>query len=214
MDTEQLAARLAELRVVPVVTIDDAADAAGLAGALAAGGLPIAEITFRTDAAAEAIGAIRAARPDVLVGAGTVLDAATVDRALDAGAEFIVAPGFNPKVVARAHASGVAVVPGVVTPSEIEAAMTLGLRLLKFFPAEASGGPGYLSAVRATYPSVRFVPTGGVNVGNLAAYLALPNVIAAGGTWIATADAIRNHRWDEITRLAAEAVRVSRSQPA
>jgi 2-dehydro-3-deoxyphosphogluconate aldolase/(4S)-4-hydroxy-2-oxoglutarate aldolase len=212
LDIQSLTTRLAEIRVVPVVTIDDAADAAGLAGALAAGGLPIAEITFRTDAAAAAIAAIRAARPDVLVGAGTVLDAATVDRALDAGAEFIVAPGLNPAVVNRALKRGVAVVPGVVTPSEIEAAMALGLKVLKFFPAEASGGPGYLSAVRATYPNVRFMPTGGVNLGNLAAYLALPNVIAAGGTWIATADTIRNKNWAEITRLAAEAVLVSRQQ--
>lgn len=210
MDAQTFAARLAELRVVPVVTIDDAADAAGLAVALAAGGLPIAEITFRTDAAAEAIAVMKAAQPEVLIGAGTVLDAVTVDRALDAGAEFIVAPGFNPTVVAYALSRGVAVVPGVVTPSEIEAAMSLGLRVLKFFPAEASGGPGYLSAVRATYPNVRFMPTGGVNLGNVASYLALPNVIAAGGTWIATADAIRQHQWDEITRLAAEAVKVSR----
>jgi 2-dehydro-3-deoxyphosphogluconate aldolase/(4S)-4-hydroxy-2-oxoglutarate aldolase len=210
VDSAQLTARLEQLRVVPVVTIESAADAAGLAGALAAGGLPIAEVTFRTDAAAEAIAAIRAAQPEVLVGAGTVLDAATVDRALDAGAEFIVAPGFNPVVVAYALSRGVAVVPGVVTPSEIEAAMMLGLRVLKFFPAEASGGPGYLSAVRATYPMVRFMPTGGVSIANLASYLALPNVIAVGGTWIATAEAIKNQRWDEITGLVAEAVAVSR----
>jgi 2-dehydro-3-deoxyphosphogluconate aldolase/(4S)-4-hydroxy-2-oxoglutarate aldolase len=214
VDATQLVARLQELRVVPVVTIESADGAAGLAGALAAGGLPIAEITFRTDAAAQAIAAIRAAQPDVLVGAGTVLDAPTLDRALDAGAEFIVAPGFNPAVVAYALSRGVAVVPGVVTPSEIESAMSLGLRVLKFFPAEASGGPGYLSAVRATYPTVRFMPTGGVSVANLASYLALPNVIAAGGTWIATADAIRNQRWDEVTRLAAEAVSVARSTAA
>src|SRR5687767_12383433 len=119
LDADTFAGRLAQLRVVPVVTIDDAADAAGLAGALADGGLPIAEITFRTDSAAEAIAAIRAARPDVLVGAGTVLDPATVDRALEAGAHFIVAPGFNPVTVAYAQARGAPVVPGVVTPSEI-----------------------------------------------------------------------------------------------
>jgi 2-dehydro-3-deoxyphosphogluconate aldolase/(4S)-4-hydroxy-2-oxoglutarate aldolase len=205
LDADTFAARLAELRVVPVVTIDDAADAMGLADALAQGGLPIAEITFRTDVAAEAIAAIRAARPDMLVGAGTVLDAATVDKALQAGAHFIVAPGFSPTLVAYAMARGATVVPGVVTPSEIEAAMSMGLRVLKFFPAEASGGTAYLSAVRATYPMVRFMPTGGINVANIASYLALPNVIAAGGSWIATADAIRDHRWDEISRLAAEA---------
>ncbi|MEA2676760.1 MAG: 2-dehydro-3-deoxyphosphogluconate aldolase / (4S)-4-hydroxy-2-oxoglutarate aldolase [Chloroflexota bacterium] len=214
MDADTFAARLSELRVVPVVTIDDAADAAGLAAALAEGGLPIAEITFRTDAAAEAIAAIRAARPDVLVGAGTVLDAATVDKALDAGAHFIVAPGFNPAMVVYALARGASVLPGVVTPSEIEAAMSLGLRVLKFFPAEASGGPAYLSAVRATYPSVRFMPTGGINLGNLGSYLALPNVIAAGGTWIATAEAIRGQRWEEISGLAAEAVKISRPPSA
>jgi len=214
MDIEQLATRLAGLRVVPVVTIDSAADAAGLAGALAAGGLPIAEITFRTDAAAESIRAIRNARPDVLVGAGTVLDAATVDKALEAGAEFIVAPGLNPQMVRRCLERGVAVVPGVATPTEIESALALGLRLLKFFPAEASGGPGYLSAMSAPYRGLRFMPTGGINPGNLAAYLALPNVVAAGGTWIATADAIRDQRWDEVTRLAAEAVAISRTKPA
>jgi 2-dehydro-3-deoxyphosphogluconate aldolase/(4S)-4-hydroxy-2-oxoglutarate aldolase len=213
VDPDTFAGRLAELRVVPVVTIDDAAHAAALAGALADGGLPIAEITFRTDAAAEAIAAIRAARPDVLVGAGTVLDAATVDRAIEAGAHFIVAPGFNPAVVAYAQARGASMVPGVVTPSEIEAALSLGLRVLKFFPAEASGGSGYLSAVRATYPMVRFMPTGGINVGNLAAYLALPNVIAAGGTWIATADAIRDQRWADITRLAEEARSIAAGAP-
>jgi 2-dehydro-3-deoxyphosphogluconate aldolase/(4S)-4-hydroxy-2-oxoglutarate aldolase len=214
MDIEQVATRLAAVRVVPVVTIDAAADAPGLASALAAGGLPIAEITFRTDAAAEAIRAIRVARPDVLVGAGTVLDAATVDRALDAGAEFIVAPGLNPAMVHRCLERGVAVVPGVATPTEIEAALALGLRVLKFFPAEASGGPGYLSAMSSPYRGLRFMPTGGINPGNVAAYLALPIVVAVGGTWIATADAIRNHRWDEITGLAAEAVRISRTRPA
>lgn len=213
MDADTFGARLAQLRVVPVVTIDDAADAAGLAGALADGGLPIAEITFRTNSAAEAIAAIRAERPDVLVGAGTVLDVATVDRALEAGAHFIVAPGFNPATVAYAQARGAPVVPGVVTPSEMQAAMSLGLRVLKFFPAEASGGPAYLSAVHATYPMVRFMPTGGINVGNLASYLALPNVIAAGGTWIATADAIRDHRWADITRLAEEARSIAAGPP-
>ncbi len=212
MDADTFGARLAQLRVVPVVTIDDAARAVDLAGALADGGLPIIEIMFRTAAAAEAIAAIRAARPDVLVGGGTVLDAATVDLAGDAGAEFLVAPGFNAVVVARALTRGIPMIPGIATPSEVEAAMTLGLRLLKFFPAEAGGGPSYLDAMRPTYPTVRFMPSGGVNLGNMASYLALPHVIAVGGTWIATADAIRDQRWAEITDLAAEAVRVSRPE--
>jgi 2-dehydro-3-deoxyphosphogluconate aldolase/(4S)-4-hydroxy-2-oxoglutarate aldolase len=206
MRIDELEARMADLRVVPVVTIGDAADAEGLGAALAAGGLPLAEITFRTAAAADAITALRASRPDVLVGAGTVLDPATVDRALEAGAEFIVAPGFNPAVVDQCLARGVAVVPGTITPTEIEAALARGLHLLKFFPAEAAGGTRYLKAVAAPYKGVRFMPTGGVSPANLADYLALPTVAACGGTWIATADAIREHRWEDIARAASEAL--------
>ncbi|HEX8940519.1 MAG TPA: bifunctional 4-hydroxy-2-oxoglutarate aldolase/2-dehydro-3-deoxy-phosphogluconate aldolase [Candidatus Limnocylindrales bacterium] len=211
MDSETLAARLGALRVVPVVVIDDAAGAAPLAAALAEGGLPLAEVTFRTDAAAAAIAAMRAARPDVLVGAGTVLDPATVDRALDAGAEFIVAPGLNPAVVERCQERGMAVVPGVATPSEIEAGLGRGLRLLKLFPAEALGGPRYLAAIAAPYRGLRFMPTGGIGPANLADWLALPQVAACGGTWIATTAAIAAGRWDEIRRNAAEAVALARS---
>ena len=202
----ELAARLADLRIVPVVTIDDAADAPGLGAALADGGLPIAEITFRTDAAAGAIAALRAARPDVLVGAGTVLDIATVDRALDAGAEFIVAPGYNAAVVDHCAARRVAMLPGAVTPTEIERALARGVSLLKFFPAEAAGGTRYLAAVSAPYAAVRFVPTGGVNPANLASYLALRSGGACGGTWIATAAEIRAHAFGEIERKARESI--------
>jgi 2-dehydro-3-deoxyphosphogluconate aldolase/(4S)-4-hydroxy-2-oxoglutarate aldolase len=211
VDIATLAARLAELRVVPVVSIDDPADAVGLADALAEGGLPTIEVTFRTDAAAEAISRIKASCPRVLVGAGTVLDAATVDRAVDAGAEFIVAPGFSPAVVARAAGRGVAMLPGAVTPTEIEMALAAGISLLKFFPAEAAGGVRYIKAISAPYRGVRFVPTGGVTPENLAEYLALPSVVACGGTWIARSDAVRAHRWDDISRLAAEAVAIVRS---
>ena len=213
MDIGSLAARLAELRVVPVVSIDDATDAVALADALAEGGLPLVEVTFRTDAAAEAIGRIRAACPEVLVGAGTVLDAATVDRAVDAGAEFIVAPGFSPAVVRRAAERGVAMLPGVVTPTDIEMALAVGIRLVKFFPAEAAGGVRYIKAVAAPYRDVRFVPTGGVTPANLAEYLSVPAVTACGGTWIAPADAIRGHRWDEIAHTAAEAMAIVRGFP-
>lgn len=209
--THSLAPRLAELRVLPVVTIDDAADAVDLADALAEGGLPMVEITFRTDAAADAIAAIRAARPQVIVGAGTVLDEMTVDRAVDAGAGFLVAPGFSPKVVARAAELGVAMLPGAVTPTEIEAALAAGLRLLKFFPAEAAGGVRYLNAVAAPYRGVRFVPTGGVTLANLADYLRVPAVAACGGTWVAPTDAIRRHEWEAISRAAAAAVAMARS---
>jgi len=214
MDVGSLVGRLAELRIVPVVTIDDADDAVGLADALADGGLPLVEVTFRSDAAADTIARIRAKRPDLLVGAGTVLDAPTVDRALDAGAEFIVAPGFSPAVVARAQERSVAVVPGAVTPTEIEAALATGIRVVKFFPAEAAGGVRYLKAVSAPYRSVRFVPTGGVTPANLAEYLAVPAVLACGGTWIAPAAAIRGHRWAEISTAASEAVAIARTASA
>lgn len=209
MDSERIAAMLAEIRVVPVVSIDRAADSPGLAGALAAGGLPLVEVTFRTPAAADAIAAIRAARTDVTVGAGTVLDAATVDRALDAGAEFIVAPGFNPAVVEHCMERGIAVIPGVVTPSEIERALAAGIGLVKFFPAEAAGGVAYLRAVSAPYRDVRFIPTGGVSQANLADYLDLPSVTACGGTWIAPAADIRDHRWEAIAAAATAAVSVA-----
>jgi 2-dehydro-3-deoxyphosphogluconate aldolase / (4S)-4-hydroxy-2-oxoglutarate aldolase len=208
MKQEELAPRLAAMGVVPVVTIDDASRGPDLATALARGGLPLAEITFRTDAAAGAIAAIRGSVPDVLVGAGTVLDPATVDRAIEAGAEFVVAPGFNPAVVDRCLERGIAVMPGVATPTEIEMALARGLNLLKFFPAEAMGGIAYIKAVAAPYRMVRFVPTGGVSAASLASYLAVPAVAACGGTWIATAEAIREGRWDEIVRLAAEAVAI------
>ena len=165
---EEVEVALGAAGVVPVITIDDAAQAPGLGAALLAGGLPVAEITFRTDAAAEAIAALRAAVPGVLVGAGTVLDAETVDRALGAGAEFVVAPGLSPAVVERCRERDVAVIPGVATPTEIEAALALGLRLLKLFPAEALGGTRYLDAIVAPYRGVRFVPTGGIGPANLA----------------------------------------------
>lgn len=211
MNIEELSGRLTACGVVPVVTIEHAEDAPALGRALTAGGLPLAEVTFRTDAALAAIIAMREQCPDVLVGAGTVLDAATVDRAIDAGAEFIVAPGFNPAVVDRCLERGIAVVPGAATPTEIEMGLARGLRLLKFFPAEASGGIAYLKAVAAPYRGVRFMPTGGVKPANLADYLALPQVAACGGTWLASAEAITGHHFDDITRLTAEAVAIARA---
>jgi len=209
MDASALATRLGRWGVVPVVTIDDAADAVPLASALAEGGLPVIEVTFRTPAAADAIAAIREALPEVLVGAGTVLDAPTVDRALHAGAAFVVAPGLNPSVVERTTLHGVPMIPGVVTPTEIERALALGVELVKFFPAEAAGGARYLRAVSAPYRAARFMPTGGINPGNLAEYLALPCVTVCGGTWIAPAEAIREGRWDAIREAAAEAVSIA-----
>jgi 2-dehydro-3-deoxyphosphogluconate aldolase/(4S)-4-hydroxy-2-oxoglutarate aldolase len=209
VNARELSARLGAWGVVPVVAIDDAASAVPLATALAEGGLPVIEVTFRTPAAADAIAAIRAALPDVLVGAGTVLDAATVDRALEAGAAFVVAPGLNPSVVERTTLHGVPMIPGGVTPTEIERALALGTELVKFFPAEAAGGAKYLRAVSAPYKAARFMPTGGVNPGNLADYLALPCVVACGGTWLATSDAIRDGRWGAIREAAAGAVAIA-----
>jgi 2-dehydro-3-deoxyphosphogluconate aldolase/(4S)-4-hydroxy-2-oxoglutarate aldolase len=203
--------RLADPGIVPVVEIATVDRAAGLGRALLAAGLPCAEITFRTAAAADAIRALRDACPDLLVGAGTVLRPEQVDAALAAGAAFLVAPGFNPAVVDRALERGVPMVPGVCTPSEIERAMGAGLDTLKFFPAEVSGGVAFLKAVAPVYPAVRFVPTGGVDAANLGAYLGLPNVLACGGSWMVRRELVATGEFDTIERLAAEAVALARS---
>jgi 2-dehydro-3-deoxyphosphogluconate aldolase/(4S)-4-hydroxy-2-oxoglutarate aldolase len=170
--------------VVPVVEIADAETAAPLAEALLAGGIACVEITFRTDAAAAAIAAIRSAVPEMLVGAGTVLTPEQADVALAAGAHFLVAPGFGPSVVRHAAEIGLPIVPGACTPTEIQMALAAGIALVKFFPAEAAGGIPYLRALTGPFGSVRFVPTGGVDAGNLAAYLAVPGVVACGGSWL------------------------------
>jgi 2-dehydro-3-deoxyphosphogluconate aldolase/(4S)-4-hydroxy-2-oxoglutarate aldolase len=191
-------------RVLPVAALTDAGSAEPLCRALLAGGIACIEITFRTPAAAEAIA--RAARVDgMLVGAGTVLDAAQARAARDAGAAFAVAPGTNETVVAACRDLGLPFFPGVATPSEIERARLLGLRTLKVFPAEQVGGPGFLRAVSATYPDVRYLPTGGVGPANLADYLAVPSVLAVGGTWLARPELVDGGRFDEVERLAREA---------
>lgn len=200
--------RLAELRVVPVLTARDADQAEHACRALLAGGLSVVEITFRTDAAADAIR--RAAGVDgLLVGAGTVQSSEQLERAVDAGARFAVAPGTSDTVVEAAHRAGVPFVPGVATPSEIERARALGCTVLKVFPASVVGGPGFLKAVAPVYPDVRFLPTGGVNVGNLASYLELPAVLACGGTWICERTLLDDQRFDEIERRAREAVELA-----
>lgn len=194
--------------IVPVVVINDAVDATGLARALCDGGLPCMEVTFRTPAAADAIAAIARDFPDVLLGAGTVLTIEQTQRALNAGAEFIVAPGLNRRVVEYCIERNVPVLPGIATPTEIEAALDLGLQALKFFPAEASGGAEYLKAMAAPYGAVKFVPTGGVGPANLLAYLKSPRVLACGGSWMVSSDLIVAKRFDEIRRLTEEAVRL------
>ncbi|MFI7443186.1 bifunctional 4-hydroxy-2-oxoglutarate aldolase/2-dehydro-3-deoxy-phosphogluconate aldolase [Nonomuraea indica] len=202
---------LARRGVVPVVAIDRVDDAPALGEALLAGGMPVAEITFRTGAAAGAIRALRRVTPDVLVGAGTVLDVATVDVAHEVGAQFVVTPGTNPAVVERCLSLGLPVVPGVNSPTGVEQVRALGLRLMKFFPAVPSGGIPMICALHGPYPDVRFMPTGGVTAETLPDWLAEPNVTAVGGTWIAPARLLAERRFDEIARRAAEAVQSASS---
>ncbi len=191
-------------RLVPVVVLESAADARPLGDTLATGGIRVAEVTLRSDAGIESIRAL-ADLPDFLVGAGTVINAEQVDRAVDAGARFIVSPGLLPEVVLRAQELGVTVVPGTVTPSEIMQALSFGLDTLKFFPASIYGGATAIKALGAPFPQVRFIPTGGVSAGNLTEYLALPNVVAVGGSWMVSPALIRAGRFDEIARLSREA---------
>lgn len=207
---EDLAARLRAVGVVPVVQLPDAALAVPLAEVLAGAGLPCLEVTFRTAGAATAIAAIRAAHPDILVGAGTVLTVDQADAALDAGAAFIVAPGTNPRVVAHVLERGGRMMPGIATPSEIEANLERGIRLLKFFPAEALGGVAFLRSVQGPFRGVEFVPSGGVTASNLRAYLELPNVAAVGGTWLAPVSALESRDLEAVARAAREAAAVVR----
>jgi 2-dehydro-3-deoxyphosphogluconate aldolase/(4S)-4-hydroxy-2-oxoglutarate aldolase len=200
--------RLAAARVIPVLTTHDADEAERACEALVAGGLPVVEITFRTDAAAEAIR--RVARVEgLLVGAGTILSPDQLAVALDAGAQFAVAPGTSEAVIEAARSAGVPFVPGVATPSEIERASALGCAVLKVFPASILGGPSFVKAVSPVYRDVTFVPTGGVNPENLASYLELPSVLACGGTWICDGALLREKRFDEIERRAREAVEIA-----
>ena len=201
---------LARVRVVPVLEIGEARRAVPLAVALSDGGLTCVEITFRTAAAVEAITAVATEAPDVLVGAGTVRTVGQADMAVVAGAQFLVAPGLSPALAAWASAHGIPLLPGVCTPTEIEQAADLGLRLLKFFPAEAAGGVAYLKALGGPFRDVRFVPTGGISPGNLAAYLELPAVVACGGSWMAPPPLVAAGDFAAVTRLAAAAAEIAR----
>lgn len=192
-------------RIVPVVVLNDAANASGLGAALVNGGLPIAEVTFRTGAAAESI-AILAKRDDLIVGAGTVRTVEQVEQAVDAGASFIVSPGLRPDIVARAQGLGVPVLPGVVTPSEILLAAELGLTTVKFFPASVYGGAAAIKALSAPLVGIDFVPTGGVNAGNLGEYLALSCIPAVGGSWMVPAKAVDAGDFAAVEGLVREAV--------
>lgn len=197
---------LERVRLVPVIVIDDPENAAPLAGALVEGGLPCAEVTFRTAGAGEAIRRMTEAQPEMLVGAGTVLTPAQAAQARAAGASFVVSPGFNPAVVDYCLEQAIPVFPGVCTPTEIEAALQKGLQVLKFFPAEPMGGLAFLKAIAAPYSMVRFIPTGGINAEKLPAYLRFPAVVACGGSWMAPQDWIRAGDFDRIRRETAAAV--------
>lgn len=196
---------MVEALLVPVVVLENAADAKPLGDALVAGGIPVAEVTFRTAAAPEAIKAL-AGRDDLLVGAGTIVSPEQVDRAVEAGARFIVSPGLLPDVVRRAQELDVAIVPGAVTPSEIMTALSLGLDTVKFFPANVYGGPSAIKALGAPFGQVKFVPTGGVSAENLDQYLSLPNVIAAGGSWMVKPTLFADGDFTAVTELSRAAV--------
>ena len=202
--------QLAANRLVPVVVLDDAKDADGLAGALVAGGLPVAEITFRTAAAEESI-RVMAARGDVLVGAGTVLTVEQVDKAVAAGAHYNVSHGTNRAVVERAQEHGVLALPGAVTATEIQAALELGLTTVKFFPAGTSGGSKAISALAAPFGDVTFVPTGGVGVDNLHEYLSLKCIAAVGGSWMVPRNFVTAGDFDAVRVLVAQAVELATS---
>ena len=199
--------------VVPVIAVDTPEDGLKLCEALLKGGLPVAEITFRTAAAAETIKAASTHFPELILGAGTVLTIDQLKQAVDAGAKFAVAPGCNPRIIEAAQQAGLFFAPGICTPSDIERALELGCKLLKFFPAEASGGVKMLKALIGPYghTGVQFCPTGGVTTQNLADYLALPQVAFAGGTWIAAKDAIKAKDWAKIEQAARDAVAIVKS---
>ncbi|MDD5937374.1 MAG: bifunctional 4-hydroxy-2-oxoglutarate aldolase/2-dehydro-3-deoxy-phosphogluconate aldolase [Clostridiales bacterium] len=198
--------RFEKLGIIPVVKIDDANHAAPLAKALCEGGLPVAEVTFRTEAAEEAIRRMVEACPDMFVGAGTVLTTEQVDRAIAAGCKFIVSPGLNPKIVKYCQEKNIPITPGTSSPTDIEQAIELGLEAVKFFPAEQSGGIAKIKAMAAPYVNMRFMPTGGINAKNINSYLDFPKILACGGSWMVNEALINAGQFDEIKRLTREAV--------
>jgi len=203
---------IASLGVVPVIAIEKASDAVPLADALLEGGLPVAEITFRTEAAADVLAAIRDARPELVIGAGTILDRGSLRRAIDSGARFALAPGYDPNIVDAAKEADLPFCPGIMTPTDLTQATARGVRLAKFFPAGVAGGPKALSGIAAPFAhlGVRFIPTGGVTQATIGDWLAVRQVVAVGGTWIAKTEDIREGRFKAIAQNAAEAVKAAR----
>ena len=201
--------KVTEIGVVPVIKLNNPTrDAAPLAKALCAGGVPVAEVTFRAAGADEAIRLMKEACPDMLVGAGTVLTKEHVDKAMAAGAQFIVSPGFDPELVAYCQEKGIAVYPGCTTPTDYHAALKFGLEVVKFFPAEQSGGLSKIKAMSAPFPMFKVMPTGGISLKNLKEYLSCPVICACGGSYMVTADLIDNQKWDEITELCKQSVKI------
>lgn len=198
--------KIEKIKIVPVVVLEDVIDAAPLANALCKGGLACAEVTFRTKRAAEVLRKMKATRPDMLVGAGTVLTKEQVDEAINAGAEFVVSPGLNPEIVEYCINKEITIIPGCANPSDIEQALKYHLEVVKFFPAEALGGLKLIKAMSAPYKDVKFMPTGGINLKNVKEYLSFKPVIACGGTWMVPKDMVENKEFDKIERLTKEAV--------
>lgn len=206
MNITTLTEQLRTIKIVPVIALDNAADAVPLGAALRESGIPVAEITFRSPAAAEAIRRLRDADPDILIAAGTVLNAAQAKAAQQAGADFIVSPGFNPNTVKACQDMDIPITPGINNPTAIEAALEHGIDTVKYFPAEASGGIPMLKALLAPYAMLKIMPTGGINAKNIRDYLAIKNVIACGGSWMVEKSLLAAQNWAEIERLGKEAV--------
>ncbi len=200
-----LAAKLKQIGVIPVAVLDDPNTAVAVAKALCEGGLPAIEVTFRTAAAAESIARIKKELPDMLIGAGTVLTGAQVKAAVDAGADFLVSPGFNPNTYAKAKEIGIPMIPGICTPTEAEAALEQGITFVKFFPAEAAGGLAMLKAMSAPYPMLTFMPTGGISLDNLTKYLAFDKIVACGGSFMLSKELLQQENYAAITALSQQA---------
>lgn len=201
---------ISKFKVIPVITINHIDEVLPLGEVLISNGLPCAEITFRTSCAAEAISLMKKRYPDILVGAGTIINAEQVSQAKDSGADFLVSPGLNPKTIEASLAKGIHIIPGINSPGFVEQAMSLGITTVKFYPAEVSGGISMLNALSAVYP-VKFMPTGGINTQNLKKYLNTKNVLACGGTWITPNDLMQTGNWGKIAELVTEAVQIANS---
>ncbi|MBS9783090.1 MAG: bifunctional 4-hydroxy-2-oxoglutarate aldolase/2-dehydro-3-deoxy-phosphogluconate aldolase [Pasteurella sp.] len=209
--TTQIIEKLAQLKVVPVIALDNAEDILPLAKTLADNGLPVVEITFRSAAAEKAIQLLRKHNPDILIAAGTVLTSEQVFQAKNAGADFVVTPGFNPKIVKLCQDLGLPITPGINNPMSIEAALEMGITAVKFFPAEASGGVKMIKALLGPYPQLQIMPTGGIGLSNIQDYLAIPNVVACGGSWFVDKKLINAQDWDKIAQLTQEAVKLAKN---